>query len=74
MKAGSVWLSFAVLWAAYGLVFTGYCWVRGYNISFGQIVDPVNYYRGTWPPPASIPATQVLPTAAGSSASNQNQS
>jgi hypothetical protein len=59
---GSVWLSFTVLWAAYAGVFTGYCWLRGYNITFLQIVSPVNWYSGTWPPGESIPTTQVFPS------------
>jgi hypothetical protein len=64
---GSVWLSMLVLWAAYAGVYTGYVWLRGYNISFGQIVDPVNYYKGTWPPGQDIPPGNVLPSASGSS-------
>lgn len=57
---GSVWLSMAGLWVAYAAVFTGYCWLRGYNIGFGEIVDPLNFYQGAWPPGA-IPDGVVWP-------------
>jgi hypothetical protein len=49
-------------------LFTGYVWLRGYNIPFGQIVGPVNYYKGPWPPPKSIPAGSVLPPGGQSGA------
>lgn len=61
MKRGSVVLGMAVLWAAYGVAYTGYVWLRGYDISFLEIWAPVHYYQGNWPP-AKIPATQVIPS------------
>lgn len=73
MARGSVWVSFAVLWTAYTLLFTGYVWVRGYDISFGQITGPVNYYKGTWPPGTSIPVGQIFPTGKSASANSPNQ-
>jgi hypothetical protein len=56
-----VWLSFTIIWAGYALMFAGYSWVRGYDISFRQIVGPVNYYQGKWPP-AKYTGTGVFPT------------
>ena len=72
MRRGSVWVSFAVLWTAYALMFTGYAWVRGYDLPFLQIVGPVNYYKGPWPPGKSIPPTQIFPGKT-QSASSPNQ-
>jgi len=63
MSKASVWLGFTVLWAGYALVFTGYCWVRGYNIGFREIVSPVNWYQGTWPPGKDIPAGALFPSS-----------
>lgn len=63
MKRGSVAVSFLLLWGGYTLLFTGYCWVRGYNIGFLSIVSPVNFYSGSWPPGQTIPAGQALPSA-----------
>ncbi len=66
MKRGSVWVSFAVLWGGYSLMFTGYCWLRGYDVSLLQVVSPVNYYKGPWPPP-KFAGTGVVPKGAASS-------
>jgi hypothetical protein len=60
VRKGSVVIAFAVLWAGYTLVYTGYVWVRGYDISFKQIVSPVNFYSGSWPPSAAA-NTQIWP-------------
>ncbi len=62
MKRGSVWVSFAVLWSSYSLLFLGYCWLRGYGISFLETVSPVNYYQGPWPPPL-FGGTGVVPSS-----------
>lgn len=70
MRHGSVWLSFTVLWAAYGLMFTGYAWLRGYNISFPEIWSPVNYYQGSKLSDAGLfSGTGVFPTGKVSSPS-----
>lgn len=74
MKRGSVWLGMAVLWAAYSTMFAGYCWLRGYDISPLGIVSPVNYYKGTWPPPlftgtGVFPSGRATTTAAGGGSS-----
>ena len=45
MKRGSTWLAFGVLWAAYTLVYTGYVWVRGYDIGFLSLISPVQFYQ-----------------------------
>ena len=66
---GSVWLGMAVLWAGYGLIFTGYVWLRGYNLTAGEIWGPFNYYKGQWPPSKSIDSGSVFPSASSSSSS-----
>ena len=72
MSGRSVVIGFAIAWAAYSLMFTGYAWLRGYDISFREIVAPVNFYQGTWPPP-DLPATQVLPSGSAKSAKAPTQ-
>ena len=66
---GSVWVSMTVLWASYSLLFVGYCWLRGYDISLLQAVSPVNYYKGGWPPPL-FTDTGVIPKGQGANAAN----
>lgn len=67
---GSVWVSMSVLWASYSLLFVGYCWLRGYDISLLQAVSPVNYYKGPWPP-APFAGTGVIPNGqSGANAAN----
>ncbi len=57
-------IGFGLLWAGYAVSFWGYTLIRGYNVTFGQLVNPVHPY-GTvkgqpWPPPR-IPQGQLLP-------------
>lgn len=60
MKRGSVVIAFAVMWTAYTVIFTGYSWLRGYDISFGEIVSPLHWYSGPWPPPKASP-NEIIP-------------
>lgn len=57
-------IGFGLLWAGYAISFWGYTLIRGYNISFVQLVNPVHPYGSAknqpWPPPL-IPAGQLLP-------------
>jgi hypothetical protein len=64
VKRGSVVVAFGVAWVAYALTFTGWCWVRGYDISFKQIWSPFSYYTGTWPPSTASP-TEYFPSGTG---------
>lgn len=44
----------------YTLSLWGYCLVKGYDITFGQLVNPAHVF--TWPKkPPMIPNTQVTP-------------
>lgn len=43
-------IGFGLLWGGYTLVFWGYCQVKGYAITLGEIVIPKRF-TGTWPPP-----------------------
>jgi hypothetical protein len=57
-----------VVWFGYAIDFYGYTLLKGYDVTFGQLVSPAHPYgsgRGqTWPPPI-IKAGQVLPTGTG---------
>jgi hypothetical protein len=37
-------------WVGYAMLFYGYSLVKGYDLSFSQVVSPKNYYKGSWPP------------------------
>lgn len=44
----------------YTLSLWGYCLVKGYDISFGELINPMHVF--TWPAkPPMIPDTQVTP-------------
>jgi hypothetical protein len=47
-------------WVGYVVFFYGYSLVKGYDLSFSEIVSPVNFYQGDWPPPEA-PNDAVLP-------------
>ena len=59
-------LGFGVIWIGYAVGFTGYAWVRGYNLSFTEIVSPTKFYTGQWKPgvgPGLVnDATVLIPT------------
>jgi hypothetical protein len=42
-------IGFGILWSGYTLMFWGFCKVKGYDISLGEIVIPKKY-TGKWPP------------------------
>lgn len=54
-------LGIAVAWAGYGILSNGYYWLKGYDLSWGQIWSPGGYYKGTWPPQIA-PNTTLIPT------------
>lgn len=65
-------VGFGVIWVGYAVGFTGYCWVRGYDLSFKQIVWPSGFYQGKWPPALITDDTVLIPgqgTASSSTAS-----
>jgi len=53
-----------LVWAGYGTSLFGWCLFRDYDVTFGQLLNPVHPYSGPWPPPP-IPAGQLWPTSAG---------
>ena len=57
-------IGIGLIWGGYALSLWGYCLLRGYNVTFVSLVNPVHPYSGSWPP-ALIPAGQVLPTGQG---------
>ena len=50
-------------WLGYSLYLWGWCLLRGYDVTIGQLMSPINPYAGKWPP-AQIPDTQLFPGAA----------
>jgi hypothetical protein len=49
-----------LLWAGYAISLFGWCLLRDYDITFGQLVSPIHPYAGAWPP-AKIPVGQIWP-------------
>lgn len=42
-------IGFGMLWGGYTLLFWGWCQIKGYDITLGEIVIPKRF-KGTWPP------------------------
>ena len=61
-------VGFGMAWLGYAVGMYGYVLVKGYNVTFGQLVHPKNYYQGTWPP-GPIPAGATWPTGTASATS-----
>ena len=57
-------------WAGYSISLWGWCLLRGYNVTLGQLMSPTHPYGAgknqPWPP-GPIPDSQVFPGAAGPS-------
>jgi hypothetical protein len=49
-------------WFGYALTSWGYCMLRGYNVKFTDWINPLHPWAGTWPPPKTIPASEVFPS------------
>jgi len=60
-----VWLGFGIVWAGYAVGMWGYSLVRGYNLSGKQIISPVGFYAGSWPPDGGKPAANTVIIPAG---------
>lgn len=65
-------LGFALIWGGYALGLWGWCLVRDYDVTFGQLVSPTHPYGSgqnePWPP-ATMPPTQLWPGAQAASTS-----
>jgi hypothetical protein len=62
-------LGFGIIWVGYAVGMTGYCWVKGYDLSFREIVFPTGFYTGAWPPAKVTDPTVLIPTGSASSSS-----
>ncbi len=51
-------------WAGYSIGLWGWCLIRGYNVTLGQLMSPVHPYGSAkaqaWPPPLMSP-NQIFP-------------
>ena len=52
-----------LIWGGYSVGLWGWCLLRDYDLTFGQLTSPVHPYSGKWPP-AKIPGTQIWPSGA----------
>lgn len=57
-----------LIWGGYSAGLWGWCLIRDYDVTFGQLVSPSHPYSGAWPPPP-VPAGQTWP--GGASAAQQ---
>lgn len=65
-------IGMGLAWFGYSLTLWGYCLVRGYNVKFTDLVNPVHPYSGKWPPPANIPIGDILPGQAASTSASSS--
>jgi hypothetical protein len=61
-------IAMGLIWGGYTAGLYGYCLVRGYDISFRQLVSPTAWYSGAWPPPLIADVTIILPRGAAAGA------
>lgn len=52
-----------LIWGGYSVTLWGWCLLRNYNVTLGQLMSPVHPYAGKWPP-AAIPPGQIWPGSA----------
>lgn len=49
-------VGFLVIWGGYSVSLWGWCLLRGYDVTLGQLMSPVHPYGSgkgqSWPPPA----------------------
>lgn len=65
-------LGFGVMWFGYQQLIYGYCLLKGYDIRWRDLANPISPYQ--WPPkgqdPPLVPKGQILPSS-GAMAKNQ---
>jgi hypothetical protein len=54
-------IGIGITWFGYSVALWGYCLLRGYDVKFTDLVNPLHPWAGKWPPPTNIPADQILP-------------
>lgn len=61
-------LGMVIIWGGYSVGLYGWCLVRGYDVTYGQLLSPTHPYGSragqSWPPPP-IPVGQVWPSSKG---------
>ncbi len=72
-------VAFLLVWGGYSISLFGWCLLRDYDVTLGQLMSPVHPYgqgKGqSWPPP-KIPASQIWPggkTAAAAQTASAQQ-
>lgn len=65
-------IAFGVIWAGYSVGLWGWCLLRGYDVTFGQLIDPRTILDWKTATGRQIPSSQVFPggTSSGSSGSS----
>jgi hypothetical protein len=72
-------VGFLLIWSGYSVGLWGWCLLRDYDLSMGQLMSPFHPYAGPWPPAkigddviwpggrsASSPASSAGPSPGGS--------
>jgi hypothetical protein len=63
-------LGFGLIWIGYQEMVYGYCLLKGYDVTWLQLANPVKLYQ--WPSgsPPLIPDFQIRPTGGGAGVSS----
>jgi len=57
-------IAMGVGWFAYSITLWGYCLVRGYDVTFTQLVNPVTQITWKQATSGQVPSGQILPGGA----------
>jgi hypothetical protein len=63
-------LAIGVIWLGYSITLWGYCLVRGYNVTFTELVNPVHPVDWKTATGSTVPQGQILPGAAADAGAN----
>ena len=67
-------IGFGLAWGGYTGMLWAWCLLRGYNVTLGELVNPVHLLNWKTAAGTQIPDSQVMPGNAGASSSSSSPS
>jgi hypothetical protein len=57
-------IGFGIVWAGYTLGLWGYCLIRGYDVTLGELANPVHILNWARATQSTVPPGQMMPSSA----------